>query len=241
MKLLFRPAKKLRIFEDVVDQLEEAIIGGQAKVGERLPAERELRKILQTSRGTIRESLRVLETRGLIEIKLGKGGGAFIKAVSTDMLSENLDLLIQLQKLSLNDLAEFRERIEGRVAAIAAEKADDADIRILNDLLYKARGFVGRGSGHINRFLEVDKNLHLNLAKIVGNPLYVHILRTTHNVKSYFERFVKMGNLIMDANLKDLCAIVSAVSHHEPNKASAISMDHVQRFNEYKHPKEIVR
>jgi DNA-binding transcriptional regulator YhcF (GntR family) len=64
MTHLFRVAKQNRIFQDVVEQIQEAIIDGHLKVGDRLPAERELKAMLQTSRSTLREALRVLEQKG---------------------------------------------------------------------------------------------------------------------------------------------------------------------------------
>ena len=82
MNQLFRAAKQNRIFQDVVEQIQEAIIEGHLKVGDRLPPERELKEMLQTSRSTLREALRVLEQKGLIEIKLGMGGGAVVKAAA---------------------------------------------------------------------------------------------------------------------------------------------------------------
>ena len=81
MNQLFRAAKQNRIFQDVVEQIQEAIIEGHLKVGDRLPPERELKEMLQTSRSTLREALRVLEQKGLIEIKLGMGGGAVVKTL----------------------------------------------------------------------------------------------------------------------------------------------------------------
>ena len=135
MEPLFRVAKQNRIFQDVVDQIQEAIIDGKLKVGDRLPSERELKDTLQTSRSTLREALRVLEQKGLIEIKLGTGGGAVVKAVTTDQVTESLDLLIRSQKVSLTHLAEFRESIEGDVVAIAARRAGSKDIKRLFDPL----------------------------------------------------------------------------------------------------------
>ena len=72
---MFRAAKQSRIFQDIVDQIQEAILDGRFKAGDMLPSERELKEMFQTSRGTLREALRVLEQKGLIEIKLGVGGG----------------------------------------------------------------------------------------------------------------------------------------------------------------------
>ena len=116
---MFQKAKQNRIFQNVVAQIQEAILSGDLKTGDTLPPERALREMFQVSRGTLREALRVLEQRGLIEIKLGMSGGAVVKALTTREVSRSLDLLIRYQRVSLRDLAEFREGVEGIVAGLA--------------------------------------------------------------------------------------------------------------------------
>ncbi|MBN2123894.1 MAG: FadR family transcriptional regulator, partial [Deltaproteobacteria bacterium] len=116
---MFRKAKQNRIFEDVVEQIQEAVLEGRLEPGSKLPSERDLREMFNTSRGTLREALRVLEQKGLISIKTGVTGGAVVNALTTSKVSESLDLLIRYQKVSLSDLAEFREGVEGIVAGLA--------------------------------------------------------------------------------------------------------------------------
>ena len=72
---MFQAAKQTKVFQDVVEQIQEAILDGRLTAGQTLPAERELKEMLSISRGTLREALRVLEHKGLIEIKLGVGRG----------------------------------------------------------------------------------------------------------------------------------------------------------------------
>ena len=139
MEPLFRAPKQNRIFRDVVDQIQDAIIDGRLKTGDKLPAERELKDLLKTSRSTLCEALRVLEQKGLIEIKLGVGGGSVVRSVTTDQVTESLDLLIRSQKISLAHLADFREGVEGEVVAIAARTASETDLRNLERLLKKAK------------------------------------------------------------------------------------------------------
>lgn len=80
---------KQRIFEDVVKRIEADILAGRIRIGEKLPAERELKRRLNTSRSALREALRVLEHKGLIEMRLGKAGGAYIRRVGAKQLSQN--------------------------------------------------------------------------------------------------------------------------------------------------------
>ena len=151
---MFRAAKQNRIFQDVVEQIEDAIISGDLQPGDTLPAERELKDQFRTSRGTLREALRVLEQKGLIEIRLGVGGGSVVKAEPLAPVCDGLDLLIRCRKISLNHLAEFREGVEGAVAGIAAAKASEKDLAELDQLLealWRARRHVQRFNAHMMR------------------------------------------------------------------------------------------
>jgi DNA-binding FadR family transcriptional regulator len=234
MEPLFREAKQNRIFQDVVEQIQEAIISGRLQKGDRLPAERELKEMLKTSRSTLREALRVLEHKGLIEIKLGMGGGAIVRNASIDQVSESLDLLIRSQQVSLNHLAEFRERVEGDVAALAATRITKKDIRLLEDLLRQAQDCVDSGVEFVAEFIEVDRKIHMAFARITGNPVYISIHRTIHNnINRYFERYLLMEDLEMKENFRDLKALVRAVAQKDAELARSIAQTHVRHFNNH--------
>jgi len=234
MEPIFRAAKQNRIFQDVVDQVQEAIIDGRLEVGQKLPAERDLKEMLQTSRSTLREALRVLEQKGLIEIKLGMGGGAIVKAVSADQVSESLDLLILSKKVSLKHLAEFRERIEGDVTALAAKRATEADIKKLRQLLKKAKNFVAKGADYADDFLKIDRDMHFYFSEITRNPIYISVIKTIHsNINRYLDLYLRMGKTEMDENLQDLTDIVHALEEREPGLACQLAQKHVRRFSKY--------
>ena len=236
---LFRTARQNRIFQDVVDQIQDAIIDGRLQTGDKLPAERELKEVLKTSRSTLREALRVLEHKGLIEIKLGVGGGAIVKSVSAEQVTESLGLLIRSQKVSLNHLAEFREGVEGDVTAIAAQRARRTDIRRLQKLLAEAERCAQGESTSVSGFLQADKALHLALARISRNPVYISVLKTVHeNIRRYFDRYLAMDAAEMKENLEDLRRIVEAVEHNDPGEARGLAQAHVRRFNQYMKKRE---
>jgi len=157
---LFREAAQNRIFQDVVNQIQDAIIDGRLKAGEVLPPERDLKEMFNTSRGTLREALRVLEERGLIEIRLGVNGGAIVKEVSAQQATRTLGRLIRCQMVSLNHLAEFREGIEGYVASLAAQRATAEDIQALRALLEQARACIESEPAERDVFLETDRLFH---------------------------------------------------------------------------------
>jgi DNA-binding FadR family transcriptional regulator len=139
---IFKKAKQNRVFDDVVDQVEGAIIAGRLHEGAKLPPERSLQEIFGVSRGTLREALRVLEHRGLLRIQTGTKGGAFVESLSTDQISDSLGLLIRYRKVSLKDLGEFREVVEGVVAALAVERANEEEIGYLKQPLSQITDFI---------------------------------------------------------------------------------------------------
>lgn len=237
---MFKAAKQTRIFQDVVEQIQETILAGKLMPGEMLPSERELKAMLQVSRGTLREALRVLEQKGLIEIKLGVGGGAVVQDISYDRVNESLALLIRYQKVSLQHLTEFRVGVEGRVSALAAERATPADVIHLKALLEQARQFAGKGSDFQKEFVEVDKQIHLSLAEITGNPVYLSLHHTVHdNIDQYYETFLFMKQREMEENFTDLGNIIDAVERKHADEARLLAEAHVLRFNHYMENREL--
>jgi GntR family transcriptional repressor for pyruvate dehydrogenase complex len=229
---MFREAKQSRVFQDVVDQIQEAILQGSLRAGSKLPPERELKEMFKTSRGTLREALRVLEQKGLITIKTGVNGGGIVNALTTHQVSESLDLLIRYQRISLRDLAEFREGVEGIVASLAVERAKNEDISHLKRLLADAKTHLEEGAPGWDEFIRVDNQLHMALAHIAGNPIYKWVLRTIYdNIHRYFDQFLPREEEILRENYQDLCEIVKAVEKGQAAQAHLLVQNHVYRFN----------
>ena len=237
---MFQTAKQTKVFQDVVAQIQEAILDGRLKTGDTLPSERQLKDMFNISRGTLREALRVLEQKGLIEIKLGVGGGSVVKDVNEDQVSESLALLIRSQKVSLNHLAEFREDVEGIIAAHAAKRCTEADISQLRELLKKARKCLDQGTSQRDAFIEIDKQIHMTLAAVSQNPIYISVLHSVHeNIHRYYEKYLSMAERELNENYEDLCDLVDRVEKGQADEARELARDHVHRFNQYMKKREL--
>ncbi len=230
----FRAARQNRIFQDIVEQIQEAILCGKYKAGDVLPPERELKEIFQTSRGTLREALRVLENKGLIEIRLGMNGGAYVKSAVSDPLVESLGLMLRSRQISLAHLNEFREDVEGFVTARAAERAEENDIRVLAELLAQAKESMEKGPDHWQDFLETDKHFHRKLAEISRNPIYIFMHNVIHsNIQSYYDKFLHMHEELILENYRDLKEILESIRKRNSDKARLLAQNHVHRFYEH--------
>lgn len=231
---MFRKTQHNRVFQDLVDQIQDAIVEGRLKPGDKLPAQRELVDMFQTSRASIREALRVLEQKGLIEVKLGVSGGAIIKTAGTEPLTDGLMLLLQQQQVSLDHLTEFRESIEGDVAALASLRAKSTDIEHLENLLARAGAILGESDRTPYDFIRMDIRLHIALAEIAGNPVFVAVTRMVHEtILGLYDRFTFRRQAVLEENYRDLQSIVTAVKAGRSEKARELALDHVRRFNQH--------
>ena len=231
---MFKQVKQSKAYQDVVDQIQETIMTGALKAGTLLPAERELKEQFGISRGTLREALRVLEQKGLIEIRTGVAGGSVVREVNSDNLSDNIGLLIRNCAVSLKDLADFREQMEGGVAELAAQKAGDEDVALLKALLVEAENNLNLGGSGWDGFIRNDEQVHLALARMSGNLLFQTVLQSLYtNIHTYYVKYLPHDRTLLQENLTDLCDIVAAISAHDSVRARNVAQSHVRRFNSY--------
>jgi DNA-binding FadR family transcriptional regulator len=229
---MFQQAKQSRTFEDIISQIQESILDGRLREGDKLPGERTLREVFRVSRGTLREALRALEQKGLVTIKTGAHGGACICPINNKQMSESLDLLLRHQKISLKELAESREAVEGFVAARAAKRAKKADVGQLTAILRSIRTLLDAREFDWKKVIAEDSEFHLRLARIAGNRVFESILETVYkNISRYFDLFLSRERSLQEKNYQDLCKIVEAIEKRDAEKAGALVQDHVRYFN----------
>ncbi len=229
---MFKHVKQNRAFEDVISQIQALILQGELKVGDKLPGERQLREMFNVSRGTLREAFRALEQKGLINIKTGVQGGAIVCPVDTKVMSDSLGLLLQHQKISLRELAEFREEVEGSIAAKAARKAKRQDLQQLDAILGSIKKGLEAKEFHWKEVVIEDSQFHLYLARMAGNRIFESVLRTVYeNIYRYFDRFLSKERGLMEKNYQDLCNIAEAIGTGDSERAQKLVQDHVKRFN----------
>ena len=231
MDHLFTPVKKVKVFQDIVSQLQEAIFSGKFKVGQALPPEKTLQAMFETNQPAVREAIRVLEYQGLVRTRSGKKSGTVVLSRQCRVLEDNLSLLMRSRRIAMDDLAEFREKIEGEAVALAAANCTDLDILQLKTLLEEAEGYSRKSGKSVRKFINADKRFHLRLCEIAGNPFYNMTLSAVYSHNPYYNRFLHLENRKMKENLQDLTDIVSAFFNHRPQEAKQISVHHICKFN----------
>ena len=222
-----RPA---RMYRHVADQLETAIRRGELKPGDPLPKEHELAEMFAAGRTTVREALRVLEEKGLLEVRVGAGGGAWVKAPDPGKMAEVLDLLMTLKGVDFDHLAEFRAEVESVVAGLAAARIDEPGRERLAQLVGRTR--LALDAGDHGEFLRADADAHIALAELAGNPVFESIVRMVHeNVLEAADRFKITEQETLTENHRDLAEMLLAVSQGDADLARRLAREHVGKYN----------
>lgn len=157
-----------RAFEAVVDHVEQAVLRGDLKAGDRLPGERELVTQFEVGRSSVREAMRVLESGGLIASRPGDPRGAVILAPTAAPLSKLMTRLTVSSSSSLADLLIYRMTLESAANSLAATRRSEADLLKLEKAMARMRQCVGLGR---HEFSRADLDFHDVVAWASGNTM----------------------------------------------------------------------
>jgi GntR family transcriptional repressor for pyruvate dehydrogenase complex len=170
-KPVYRTVRTSRLFEQIVKQVEESILSGQLKPGDQLPAERDLALRFGVSRTAVREAVKTLREKGLVEAYSGRG--TFITNGTSQAIRQSLDLMIRInQQEGSANLAELRQVLEPEIAALAAPRIEEQ----LLSTMREAVAIMDRNLHDPEAYVEADLDFHLALAEAVGNPLILSLL-----------------------------------------------------------------
>lgn len=170
---LYKPLRNGRLYEQIVDQIEQQILAGTLNTGDRLPPERQLAAQFGVSRTAVREAVKALRQRGLIEVYPGRG--TFVTNDTRQALQDSFGLAMRLsQQDGFIHLIELREMIEPTIAAKAAERATDEQIAEMAYWVTHMDGVLMRPKA----FISADLAFHNALAKASQNPLLPTLLNS---------------------------------------------------------------
>jgi DNA-binding FadR family transcriptional regulator len=173
---MFSPVNVDRVSQVIVDQIKALVRDGRLQPGDRLPSERELCQRFGVSRVTVREALRVLEANGLLTIRVGAHGGAFLTSPTTERLSAGLADLISVSTLTAANVTEARIIVELGILPLAVERADDDDIAALFAMVDEAEGALEAGEYDV----EMSAAFHIRVAQATHNPAIAMLVQSFH-------------------------------------------------------------
>jgi GntR family transcriptional repressor for pyruvate dehydrogenase complex len=168
---VYKVVRTSRLYEQIVQQIEESVLNGSLKPGDQLPAERELAQRLGVSRTAVREAVKALREKGLVEAYSGRG--TFITDGTSQAARQSFDLMVKIgQQDGAPHLAELRLILEPGIAALAAARVEEDDLAALRE----AVAVMDRSQKDPEAYIEADLDFHLALAETVANPLILSLI-----------------------------------------------------------------
>ena len=168
---MYKVVRTSRLYEQIVQQIEESVLNGTLKPGDQLPAERDLAQRLGVSRTAVREAVKALREKGLVEAYSGRG--TFVTDGTSQAARQSFDLMIKIgQQEGSPHLAELRLLLEPGIAALAAQRIKDEDLATMRE----AVAVMDRSQKDPAAYIEADLDFHLALAEAAGNPLILSLI-----------------------------------------------------------------
>jgi GntR family transcriptional regulator, transcriptional repressor for pyruvate dehydrogenase complex len=223
---LFSPVSLGRVSQVIVDQIRVLIHEGKLNPGDRLPSERELCNRFGVSRVTVREALRVLEAGGLVTIRVGAHGGAFVTTPTNSRLGEGLADLLRLSPLTAAQVTEARMVFELGIVPIVVERATEEDIAELREICERQKVALKDGT----HSLTLSTEFHTKVAACTHNPAIEMLVESFHGPMLMSLREAKTRAPLMGRKgASEHAKFVDAVAAGDVEAATEIMRTHLQR------------
>lgn len=217
-----------RSFESVVEQIRNRIASGELRMGDRLPPERDLANMMGVSRNTIREALRAMEHSGVLELKPGIAGGAFVRNGTASVLKTGLSDLFHLGVISGANLTEARIVVTVAVAKLACERRTEADIEALETNFNQMKEAALAGNYPLRASLNLK--FHTILAHATRNPVLVVL--TDALVSATQEIVFAIGAMPNDFVISSRLRIIEHVRNRDAVAAAQEAAEYLQTVHE---------
>src|SRR5260370_22438741 len=178
---MYTPIQSVRVFEQVAVQIEKRILDGELPSGDRLPTERELAEQFQVSRTAVREAMKILAQKGLVDMRPGRG--TIVIDGSHEAMQDSIGLAMKLKLGEVggsDNLVEVREILETEIAALAAARATEKEIAAMRE----AVKVMDESLNDANAFIAADNNFHEALAQATQNTLILILVNSIVNLLS---------------------------------------------------------
>jgi GntR family transcriptional regulator, transcriptional repressor for pyruvate dehydrogenase complex len=223
---MYKIVRSSRLYEQIVQQVEESIHKGALKAGDQLPPERELAEQFGVSRTAVREAVKALREKGLVEAYPGRG--TFITDGSSYTIRQSLDRMMRSGHEGFTSLAEVREILEPEIAALATTRAGEEDIAAMREQV----AAMDAAKGDPEAYIEADLDFHLALAEAADNAIILSLIDSIVGLL----REQRMGIFLVDGGPErgqyHHKRILEAIEHRDPVGARDAMKAHLKQVRE---------
>jgi GntR family transcriptional regulator, transcriptional repressor for pyruvate dehydrogenase complex len=224
---VYKVVRTSRLYEQIVQQIEDSVLNGSLKPGDQLPAERELAQRLGVSRTAVREAVKALREKGLVEAYSGRG--TFITDGTSHAARQSFDLMVKIgQQEGSPHLAELRLILEPGIAALAAVRIEEEYLTAMRE----AVAVMDRAQKDPAAYIEADLDFHLALAEAVANPLILSLIDSI--VGLLREQRIKIFNVEGGPQRGQVHhkRILEAIERRDPEMARSAMIAHLEQVRQ---------
>jgi GntR family transcriptional repressor for pyruvate dehydrogenase complex len=222
---VYEPVERPKVYQLVAQRLLHQIQQRRLSPGDSLPPEHELARRYGVGRSSVREALRLLESRGVIR---GTGHGSFVVAEYGNPLVDSFRFLLTLEAFDLEELYEIRRVVETEFAAMAAARRQEEHLVRMEEAIQEMEA----GLESQSRYIDADLRFHLTVAEATSNRVAVYVMRA---IRDPLHRALASVYHIPGSPQKSILqhrAIVEAVRAGDPEGARARMAEHLGRVYE---------
>src|SRR6266852_2725814 len=226
---MYTPIQSVRVFEQIAVQIEKRILAGELRSGDRLPTERELAEQFQVSRTAVREAMKILAQKGLVDMRPGRG--TIVIDGSHEAMQDSIGLVMKLKLGEVggsDNLVEVREILETEIAALAAARATEKEIAAMHE----AVKVMDESLNDANAFIAADNNFHEALAQATQNTLILILVNSIVNLLSEQRKLVFEVEGGPERGQFHHRRILESVIHRDPEAARAAMHTHLRQVRE---------
>ncbi len=224
---MYKVIQSSRLYEQIVQQIEDSILKGELTEGSQLPAERELAEQFGVSRTAVREAIKALQEKGLVDAFPGRG--TFVTNGTSNSMRRSLDRIIKTgDRDGSTYLVEVREILEPEIAALAASRADYEDLEAMR----QAVNAMDSAEPDSDAFVEADLDFHLALAEAAANPIVLSLIDSI--VGLLREQRVRISHVegSPQRGQRYHRSILEAIERQDPQAAKAAMQAHLWQVRE---------
>jgi len=217
-----RPVAKPRLHDQISEQINKLIAEGMLKPGDRLPPERELAERFKVSRNSVRDALRTLEAKGLVEIR--QGDGTYIRETTVAELYQAMVDVLAMKKESIREIMQVRKILEPGVAYYAAQNATPTQLKALEEILKQQEAKAAIDDPGV----EEDSQFHYLIAQMTGNGFLVSLLQLINESIKDTRDIVLRYPDTRSATRVGHRRIIEALAAGNPEQARAAMLAHIE-------------
>lgn len=224
IELSLKPIQRTTLPDVIVKQIIESLVsGGELKPGDRLLSERELAERLQVGRAAVREALRTLITLGVVR---RERDGVVVCDTQGDLLAEPLRLALLVRQSSIHELFEARKVLEVDLAGLAAQRATEEDIALMQESLEEMRHYSGRRRD-ADRYVEADVAYHMAMANAAQNRVLYELFASVRELLFEVQAEAVKGEGITERSCGYHQMIIEAIKAQDVERARAVVLEHL--------------